>query len=146
MKLCLTIWMFLKQCCIWFMFQNTSSMREKWNHSITVIIANSKHQDNGNYRLHLASTGRREQLTTENKWCTTIPNMRAQNWSQEVKSSETWPNFFQILPTFSAHISIAFQVFITSYQNVIVIAWRSGKVVSLWPWGHGFKSRKQPLA
>jgi hypothetical protein len=24
--------------------------------------------------------------------------------------------------------------------------WRSGKVVALWPWSHGFKSWKQPLA
>jgi hypothetical protein len=24
--------------------------------------------------------------------------------------------------------------------------WRSGKAVALWPWGHGFKSWKQPLA
>jgi hypothetical protein len=53
----------------------------------------------------------------------------------------------QIRVIFNANLAVCF--FLT--KNDLVPArlagpWRSGKVVALWPWGHGFKSWKQPLA
>jgi hypothetical protein len=38
-------------------------------------------------------------------------------------------------------------IFSQNYQSckTSTLPWHSGKVVAFWPWGHGFKSWKQPL-
>jgi hypothetical protein len=37
-------------------------------------------------------------------------------------------------------------ILLNNFDNCEGEPWRSGKAVALWPWGHGFKYWKQPLA